>query len=163
MLLLVTIVVASGSDSKQSSRKQTNINGSLASLPLKSRSESQDLPFTHDDRVPISSTTSRLNTPTNFRQRRLPSEDEENVEDEVNAYFTDLDINSLGEGFALGAAFVLLLIVLCLLCCCCSMCCGGGGGGGGCLTDILALFCCYELFCDDSPGCFVPMDGADMC
>jgi hypothetical protein len=90
-------------------------------------------------------------------------------------YYKDVDVESLEEGLVIGVALILVLIVLCLLCCCMSMCCGGrgrggGGGGSGCLTDILALFCCYELFCDDSPGCgpcdFVPMDtgmGGEMC
>ena len=75
-------------------------------------------------------------------------------------YFSDVDTESLEEGLAVGAALVLLLIIICVLCCCCSMCCGGRRGGGGCsLMDILAMFCCYELFCDDNPGCYLPMDG----
>jgi len=76
-------------------------------------------------------------------------------------YFNDLDDESLEEGFVIGASFVALLLLLCLICCCCSMCCGGRMGGG--LTDIIALFCCYEICCDDTPGCFVPMaDGGEM-
>jgi hypothetical protein len=97
------------------------------------------------------------------RQRRLQGSSD---------YYKDVDVESLEEGLVLGVAFILVIIILCLLCCCLSMCCRGrgGGGGSGCLTDILALFCCYELFCDDSPGCgpcgFVPMDtgmGGEMC
>lgn len=99
-------------------------------------------------------TQSRPKSTIRIRKRRLPED-----------YFSDMDVTSLEEGLVIGAVLILLLIVLCLLCCCCSMCCGrGGGGGGGCsLMDILALFCCYELFCDDQPGCYIPMAEGDMC
>lgn len=89
------------------------------------------------------------------------------LEGDFQDYFSDLDIESLEEGAAVGGAFVLLLICICLLCCCCSMCCGGGGRGGGrgcSIMDMLGIYCCYEIFCDDNPGCFVPMgDGGQLC
>lgn len=126
--------------------KKTNTNNNVQAT--------QEIPLLVDEKSTYQ-TTARKNEERRQSRRDLA---------EMGDYFTDLDIESLEEGFAVGAAFVLLLIVICLLCCCCSMCCGGGRrGGGGCsLMDILAAFCCYEMFCDDSPGCFVPMDG-EMC
>lgn len=81
---------------------------------------------------------------------------------DFSEYYKDLDVESLEEGMALGGALLLIMIVLCLLCCCCQMCCGGRGGGCS-LWDMLAILCCYEMFCDDSPGCFIPMDDCALC
>ena len=130
---------------RRKSHKKTNRNTLQAT---------QAMPMLVDEKS-TNQTTVRINQVRRQSRRGLV---------EMEDYFTDLDIESLEEGFAVGAAFILLLICICLLCCCCSMCCGGGRrGGGGCsLMDILAAFCCYEMFCDDSPGCFIPMDG-EMC
>jgi len=123
--------------------------------------------------VSISTTTNRKHMHIALHRHVLQSNNQRADTENSNSrqlqdaadYFQDMDIESMEEG---AIAVLLLLLLLCFLCCCCcSMCCGGrrGGGGGGCgLTDILAMFCCYEMFCDDNPGVcgFVPMDG-EMC
>lgn len=147
LLLISATVVASSAGDRRVLKTESRAGKSASSSWLfPSKNHNGFLPSR-------SSSTPQSNL--RIRQRRLPGEE--------NDYFQDMDMSSMGEGFALGAVFILVLLVLCCLCCLCSCCCGGGGGGGSCLTDLLAMFCCYELFCDGSPGCdFVPMDG-EMC
>jgi hypothetical protein len=93
----------------------------------------------------------------NLRQSAGHAESSDHHQDR-QLQFMDWDLSSLeftsGElgaaeiGFIVGLLF--FVVVILLLCCCC---CGGGGRGyrgrGGCsICDILALFCIWEMCCD---------------
>lgn len=57
------------------------------------------------------------------------------------------------ELWTLAVAILVLSVALCMCSCCwCILpccCTGGGDGGSSCCRELLCLFCCYELFCDD--------------
>jgi hypothetical protein len=74
------------------------------------------------------------------------------IETPIAEWNTELWILALAIA-VLASALCLCSCCWCILPCCCSQ--GGygygsgGGGGRSCCQEILCLFCCYELFCDD--------------